>query len=113
MYTRQRTGAGGTVALCAEGARRRRTGSLRRFKAWPRRGLREGSESRVPEWPGGAVVGSPGRRAAEAAIYIPRSNLRVTVRSCEGEGLSKTGASSDPCGWREAPAAEPLGAWHA
>jgi hypothetical protein len=76
-----------------------------------------GSESRVPVtvpdsvWPGGAALaGSPGRlgRAAEAAIYIPRSNLRV--RSCEGEGRSKTGASSDPCGWRKAPAAKQLGA---
>ena len=29
----------------------------------------EGSKSRLPEW--GSVAGSPGRRAAEAAIHSP------------------------------------------
>ncbi len=37
--------------------------------------------------------------------YTPCSNPRV--RSCEGEGRSKKGVSSDPCGWRKAPAAKP------
>jgi hypothetical protein len=66
MYTRQRTRKVGRDTDCAEGARAE---GARAAGAWPRRGLREGSESRVPEW--GSVAGSPDRRAAEAAIHSP------------------------------------------
>ena len=94
MHTRQRTRiSGGTLmapkALAAE-------------RPW------EGSESRVPEW--GSVAGSPCRRAAEAAIHSPFQP--------EGEKLLERETARDENvrrseWWREAPAAEPLGAWHA
>ena len=69
----------------------------------------EGSKSRLPEW--GSVAGSPGRRAAEAAIHSPFQP--------EGEKLFWRGRQRETRNvrrskWRrEAPAAEPLGAWHA
>ena len=61
MHTRQRTRKIGRDTDCAEGACA--------AGARPRRGLREGSESRVPEW--GSVAGSPDRRAAKAAMAFP------------------------------------------
>ena len=113
MHTRQRTRiSGGTLTrqaaraagACAEGAR---AAGARAEGAWPRKRPREGRESRVP------CGGRWRDRRADAQHRprcIPHSNPRV--RSCEGEGRSKTVVSSDPGGWREAPAAEPLGAWH-
>ena len=68
----------------------------------------EGSESRLPEW--GSVAGSPGRRAAEAAIHSPFQPEGEKLFG-EGDGARRNVRRSE--WWREAPAAEPLGAWHA
>ena len=65
----------------------------------------EGSEARVPEW--GTVAGSPDRRAAAAAIH---SQIQPEGEKLwKGETEQETGASYDPNGGREAPAAKPLG----
>ncbi len=45
---------------------------------------------------GGGIAGVGRTDAQQRPRYIPRSNQRV--RSCEEEGRSKTGVSSDPCG---------------
>ena len=51
---------------CAEGARAE---GARAGGARPRRGLREGSESRVPEW--GSVAGSPDRQRSGGRDTFP------------------------------------------
>ena len=116
MYTRQRTRQVGRDTDCAEG-RALAPHHPRRMAAARPKGLTAVS----PVCRSGGRPGWRDRRTAEAAIYIPRSNPRVSLGELaavtEGEGRSrlKTEVSSDPygLGWREAPAAKPLGAWHA
>jgi hypothetical protein len=60
MHTRQRTRESGGTLMAPKALAPK---ALAAERPW------EGSESRLPEW--GSVAGSPGRRAAEAAIHSP------------------------------------------
>ncbi len=88
--------------------RRSRAPKAPRRRRWLQSGQCEGSETHVPEW--GTVAGSPGRRAAEAAIHSPFQPEGEKL--WKGETERETGVSIGSSGGREAPAAEPLGAWH-
>ena len=97
--------SGGTLT-CRRRLRRRR---------WPHSGPRRAvSLVRRPSVGVGVTgVGGGFTRTctAEAAKCIPHSYPRM--RSCEGERRTQSKTPGVcPSGWREAPAAEPLGAWH-